>query len=258
MKQWHVAVFCALAMAAGSTQAHQSEAWGQSKAASSAIEISPSDPTNSDFDRANSALLDSGAALVRQGKQEEAIASYFDKAIAAYEAHYKGESRAIYVGRSTTETLLYMMMAVTAKRDAVAIKSLWADAYYLKAYALIELKRRPEARDSLDRALALSPMNSQYLSESAELYGSLKEWDAALAAYKKAEEGASMGPPELKDADTARAWRGQGFVYIELNRLEEAFAMYEKCLAQNPKDSKAQGELTYIKSLKDKRAKLGT
>jgi len=258
MKQWHAAVFCALALAAGSTQAHQSEVWGQSKAASSAIETSPSEPTQSDFDRINSALLDSGAASVRQGKPEEAIANCFDKAIAAYEAHYKGEPRAIYVGRSTTETLFYLATAAAAKRSAIAIQSQWADAYYLKAYALIELKRRPEARESLNRALALSPMNSQYLSESGELYGSVKEWDAALAAYTRAEEGASMGPAELKDADTARAWRGQGFAYIELNRLDEAIAMYEKCLTLNPKDSKAQGELAYIKSVQDKRAKLGT
>ena len=255
MKQWHaVIVFCALALMAGSTRA-QSEAWGQAKVASSGIEISASDPVSSAFDRANAALLDSGAALAREGKSEEAIASCFDKAMAAYEAHYKAESRTVYVARSQAESMFYLFGAMLAKRDAVVIKSEWPEAYYLKAYALVELKRLPEARESLNRALALSPMNSQYLSESGQVYSSVREWDAALAAYKLSEEAASMGPPDLKDQHTARAWRGQGFVYIELNRLDEATTIFEKCLALNPKDSTAQNELVYIKSLRDKQAK---
>jgi tetratricopeptide (TPR) repeat protein len=77
------------------------------------------------------------------------------------------------------------------------LDTLWADAYLLKAYALTELKRVPEAQKALESAIALSPMNSQYLSELAFTYQAQKNCVKSIATYAQA---ASMAELASEDA----------------------------------------------------------
>jgi Flp pilus assembly protein TadD len=53
-----------------------------------------------------------------------------------------------------------------------------------------------------------------------------------------------------KTINLTRAWRGQGYCLVEQGKLNEAEAMYRKCLALDPKDNKARGELEYIQGLR--------
>jgi len=60
---------------------------------------------------------------------------------------------------------------------------------------------------------------------------------------------AEVGEPKsTKTTDLTLAWRGQGYCLVELGRFDEAEKLYKKCLALDPSDKKAKGELEYIKS----------
>ena len=49
------------------------------------------------------------------------------------------------------------------------------------------------------------------------------------------------------------ARRGQGYVLVELGKLDEAEEKYQQCIAANPNDNKAKAELDYIRERKAKR-----
>jgi len=205
------------------------------------------------------ATLDAGRILLLQEhKPAQAIAEHFDQVIRYYEAQYRKSKKRIYCARRPEEALLYTMMAAAEHdrsgtgQDTIVIDSTWSDAYFLKAYALVELKQPGEARKLLERALELSPMNSAYLSESAHLDQMDKDWDTALEKFKRATEAAeSTTPEESKVFEWTRALRGQGFALIELGRLEEAKAMYYKALELDPDDDGSKGELRYIERMEE-------
>jgi Flp pilus assembly protein TadD len=123
----------------------------------------------------------------------------------------------------------------------------------MKAYALTELNRVNDAQAALGSAIALSPLNSQFISELAYTYQAQKNCEKSIATYVQASSAAELGSDDTtKTIDLTRAWRGQGYCLVEQGKLDEAEAMYKKCLALDPKDNKARGELEYIKGLRKK------
>lgn len=210
-----------------------------------------------DEDRTSARIVSDGTRLLQTGKPKEAIA-YLDKVIARYEERYNDDKTQFFCTRSPAESLLYLLEFSNRKKDggkstAKVVSSDWAYAYYLKAYALLEIGRLPEAKPTLERALALSPRNSQFLSEQANMYQREKNWPLALQTFQLAEAAAKeVSPPKAKNMDLSRAWRGMGYVLVELNHLDEAEKMYLQCLELDKNDSKALNEIRYIQSLKAK------
>ncbi|MEO8020413.1 tetratricopeptide repeat protein [Polaromonas sp.] len=202
--------------------------------------------------------LRQGIGLLQSGRPAQAITDHFDKVIAAFELRFKDDTRKFYTGRWQIDTLMYLVEAAASKeepkRGAVVVPSLWSDAWYLKGYALVELRRISEAKSALESALALSPRNSQYLGELGNLYLGLRDWPSAFATFEKAAAAAGeFSPPEVKNAELSRAWRGMGYVYIEQNRLDEAEKMYLQCLGLDKNDQRARGQLSYIADVRSKR-----
>jgi Flp pilus assembly protein TadD len=200
-------------------------------------------------EQAHEALLEKGIALIGAQKQQQAIRDVFDPLIADYEAQYGASKQQVYCARTPAETLFYLTAAASDKRDAVVLGSTWAYAYYMKGYALLELGQSAESRRFVRKALALSPSNPQFLAELGATHVPDKQWDAMLETYIAAEEAVAVGSPDdLRTADLARALRGQGYALSELGRLDEAEALYRRCLQLDPNDEKAKGELEYIAS----------
>jgi tetratricopeptide (TPR) repeat protein len=149
------------------------------------------------------------------------------------------------------QVLIYVALPDDKQVGTEVVDGTWADAYFQKAYALTELGKRDEAQAALESAIALSPMNSLYLSELAYTYQQSKDCDKSIATYDAAASMAELGSAEVtKTADLTRAWRGKGFCLVEQGELKEAEVMYEKSLALDPHDSKSEGELEYIHNLK--------
>ena len=204
---------------------------------------------------AQQSLLAEARLQIDEGKTADAIATT-DKIIGYYESKYPDAKHRWFVARTGQETLAYMAMAAvdmdkgTDKRGASALIVAWADAYYLKGYALVELRRAEDAKVALEHAIHLSPFNSQYLSELANIYQDEKNWPKAFDLYNEAEAFATFSPLDRERLDTARAKRGQGYVLVELRRLDEAEAKYKECLAMDANDTKAQHELEYIRTIR--------
>ncbi|MGH8107236.1 MAG: tetratricopeptide repeat protein [Arenimonas sp.] len=193
--------------------------------------------------------------LIASGKQREAIA-LLDETLAYYEARYPAGKTRWYVARTTRETVVYLTgVAIfgdkTDKRDAMALSVAWADAYFLKGYAYIELGQLSEAKAAIEQALTLSPKNANYLVELAEIAKLERNWGLAYEYYKEAESASDFSPEDEKLSDLSHAKRGQAFVFIEQGKLDEAEKVLKECLKLNKNDKRAQEELDYIKKLRN-------
>lgn len=198
-----------------------------------------------------------GTGLLSSGKASDSI-QYFNQVILPYELKYSDAETIIYCARDNTESFLYAAMAAVdhkknpesnTHKDSEVISSTWAYAYYYKAYALIESKNISQAKLNLERAISLSPYNPQFLLEQAHIYQIEKNWDKSIEFAKRAEDGFNTTPQE-KNITQPAAWRVIAYSLVEQGKLDEAEIYYQKCLALNPNDSKAQNELKYIQQLK--------
>ena len=194
-----------------------------------------------------------GRKVLLKGNPQKAIVEYFDPVILRYESLYKDSPKHIYSAQNQVEMLIYAALPDDRKRDIEVLDGTWSNAYLVKAYALTELNRVNDAQAALGSAIALSPLNSQFIAELAYTYQSQKNCSKSIATYIEASSAAELGSDDTtKTVDLTRAWRGQGYCLVEQGKLDEAEALYKKCLALDPKDNKARGELEYIKGLRKK------
>jgi tetratricopeptide (TPR) repeat protein len=204
-------------------------------------------PIPKDIDAKLILILKEGAGLTEAGKFKEAIAQ-FDTVITTYKERFRGSKDTIYCARSQIETLYYLLNTANKKsrNKTIVLSSTWADAYYLKAYTLIDVGQPAQAKPWLEKAIKLSPSNSQYLSELGTVLQQEKNWPQALQTFQLAEQAAEFSPPDAKNTELARAWRGIAYVFVEQGRLDEAEGLYKKCLALDKNDTRAANELHYI------------
>jgi Flp pilus assembly protein TadD len=193
-------------------------------------------------------MLSKGYQLLQSGKPEEAITQCFDKVLTEYQKKYGNSKGQIYCARNSTESLFYLLKAANEDRSAeVLTETTWADAFFMKGYALAELGRLSEAKESIEKAIALTPMNAQYLSELGYIYEVEKNWSKALELYQSAEDAATeFSEPAAKSQEISRARRGLGYVYVELGQLDKAEKVYRQCLEINPNDERAKNELEFV------------
>eukprot|EP01035_Chromulina_nebulosa_P033813 gene33813-45285_t len=197
------------------------------------------------------AAVDRADQLVSDGKLSEAI-PILDTVLDAYQRQYASEKRAIYCSSSTAETLLYMVEAATAKKSAIAIGPGRCRALFLKAYVLDDGHHFSEAAALLERATAMAPHHAHYLNELGFAYQQQHNWSASDAIYRRADESAEFDSASLK-VERGRAWRGLGYNLVEEGKLDEAEAMYRKCIELDPGDTKSQGELRWIAEQRKRR-----
>jgi tetratricopeptide (TPR) repeat protein len=205
-----------------------------------------------DKDPHMASLLQEARRLIDNKKPAAAIEKC-DKVITAFKARYGNSKQKITCGRTSVEVLGSLLQAAVDKNDAIALSSTWADAYYMKAYALQDLDRIPAAKSNVELALAMSPFNSQYRSELGEIYQLEKNWSKAEQQFAEAEDNAKLAPEESKAAELGRARRGLAYVFVELGKLDEAEKKYQQCLAADPNDIRAKRELDYVRGLKAKK-----
>lgn len=202
------------------------------------------------------ASLVEGMVKLRAGKAGEAIAGHFEPVIQEYETRYRDGETRVFSTANPVESLVYMLEAANAptKKNAAVFSANWGLAYYLKGYALVELKRPVEAAAALDAAIGLAPRNSQFLAERGQLFLTEKRWAEAQKIFIAAEAAArEFSPPQARNAALGRALRGHAYTLIELEQLDEAEKLYTQCLQLNKDDRMAQGQLRYIVGLREKR-----
>ena len=198
--------------------------------------------------------LAQGKKLIEAGESQRAITECFQPVIDGYEKGIDKQPPARrYSAQNLVQSIIYTALPDDKGQSVEVMSGDWADAYLLKAYALIELRKLPEAQTALAAAIRLSPMNPLYRSELAYTYQVLKDCDASIENYRAAASAAELGSgEERKLEDLGIAWRGEGYCLVEQGKLDEAEAIYRKALDANPKDQKSQGELRYVEGLRKK------
>ena len=194
---------------------------------------------------ASVAIVEKAFAEINDSNPQKAI-DLVEPLIAADEQMIAKERRRVYCGMSTTETVGYMLLAASDKKDAVAVDRGVCDALFAKAFALVDLNRTAEAQAAFKHLLELAPSHSQYAAELANTYRLQKDWQASLAAYETAEGNAGLADKDDIANRTCIALRGQGYVLVELGRWDDATRAYRKCLKTIPKEPKSLAELGYI------------
>lgn len=190
-------------------------------------------------------------ALSRSGHPEQALPQV-DALLAEYATRYPPGPTRWYVARDTAESLAYSILATTALEGSgqttaqVLTGVAWADAYFVKAWALVELRRLDEAREALDRALQLAPWSAENLIERAEVSKLERKWNEAMEDFVAAEEFSTFSPEHEQKAVKGQAMRGQAFVHVELGAFDAAERVLKACLELDPDDQKAKDELAYI------------
>ncbi|CAN7661200.1 tetratricopeptide repeat protein [Variovorax sp. LjRoot84] len=187
--------------------------------------------------------------VFKQAKPAEGL-QVIDGLIGRFEARYRDSKQRIYSARTLPESLYYMTQAASDRKDAIDVGPTWGHAQYLKGYALIELKRVPEGRRAIERAIELSPANAQFRSELGHTYQVDKNWPKALEIFTEAERLIEFSKDDERVRHQTRALRGQGFALIEMGRLDEAESRYRRCLELDAGDRRAQTELRLIDSLR--------
>jgi hypothetical protein len=195
--------------------------------------------------------LNLASAMILAHQPGRAVTEILDPLIARYVASYSHSKDIIYSTSDPSQTLYYLTLAARNQHNAKVIDSTWADADYQKGFALVSLGRIDEARDALKRAIALSPANGSYWNELAFTYQFEKNFVKAIELYKCAEMGAQLQQNARLKSDQQRlAWRGQAYALVELGRLDEAEALYKRCLELEPHDAMAQNQLAYVAKLR--------
>ncbi|EGY01347.1 diguanylate cyclase/phosphodiesterase [Nitrospirillum viridazoti Y2] len=201
-------------------------------------------------------LIRDGLQLLQSGQPRQAIDSDFDKIIAAYEAAYKDGKVQVYSIANPAEALAYMAMAAKDGKHAVALDDTWAYALYFKGYALVEMSDLAGGEAVLQQAQALAPFNPQIMMERANIHKLRKEWPQAMELYQAAAGFASgFARPGLEADMEAKASHGIAYIDSETGKLDEAEAIYKKCLEKNPQDGYAKNELQFIAGQRAKQAR---
>lgn len=244
--------FLAAALVAACAVAHATIVGSTGVPAPASSAASGVDPAVAARRAADAAEINRATALIQAGQQQAAIERVLDPLIAAQQAEYGARKDAtLYCANSPTESLLYLMQAANAQQAAVVLDGTWCNALFMRGYAELDLGKVAAAEADFGRALALSPNNPHYLSEMGALHAKRREWNEALAFYHRAEEAAKAFSAEGRaDWELGAALRGIGYIDVELGKLDEAEAAYRRCLAIDPQDKKAQGELGYVLNLR--------
>ena len=196
--------------------------------------------------------IERAAELIKDGKPAGAL-PILDRLIAQFEQGHPATGKTmVFSASNLAQTLYYSGISAALKKDGIVVDGNWALAYFLKGFALVDLNRSDDALACFDRAIALSPADSQYLAERGEWYKSHKQWDKAFADFKAAADWSTLSDDSFQARNKSRGLRGMGFVRIEQGDLKEAEKLFRQSLEVEPGNANALSELDYIKSLKSR------
>ncbi|RDJ00098.1 tetratricopeptide repeat protein [Dyella solisilvae] len=189
--------------------------------------------------------------MIQDGKIMAAIDGPLNAVIGTFEAQYAHADVKVYSARGATDALIYATLGTggASGQKVEVLGPAWAMAYWARGYAYGEMARYDDERLELEKALALAPMDAQYSNELGYVYLQKHEWQNALSYYEKAEGFADFNPSNA-DSMKCTSFRGQGYVLVELHRLDEAEAKYRACLKITPNEPKSLGEIGYIEGLR--------
>lgn len=184
-------------------------------------------------------MLEEGEGVLKGGNPELAISKYFEPVNQDFmhETAKVGANDEVYASHGATETTAYTAKIAKKNEGAqtqtklVVVDGVWTDALILKARAQIQLQKISQAKSTLDMATIISPAYPGVWLELASVYDAEKNWDKALENYKNAENFAgALEDKEKQKQVMCASLNGQGNALTELKKLDDAAAVYTRCL----------------------------
>lgn len=156
----------------------------------------------------------------------------------------------MFCAKGLSDGLVYAALGQKAiagsGRRVEVIGPAWAKAYGARGFSCAEKARYHDARRELQKTMALSPLNSRYQSKPGYVWGRRREWNKLLALYRDAHDDAVIsgfgGAAEVATLQ-CKALRGQGYVLVDLDRLDEAVNACQACLKAQPGEPRSLGAL---------------
>lgn len=177
--------------------------------------------------------------------------STVEPVLASFEKDFASEKRHIFCSETPEQEGYYLTTADGGADNARLVSATWCEAQYIKAFALVDLKRLDDAQTVFERLLQYAPKHARYINELGYVFLQKKDWQHSIDIYTRAEAAAAF-TPERRDYERCVAFRGIGYDLVELGRLDDAEAAYRKCLAIIPDEPKSLGEIEYIKDQRKK------
>ncbi len=181
-------------------------------------------------------------ALVQNGQPQMAI-DKLNPLIVEYQALYPGDKQKLCKVEDY-ETAAYATLP--GGKNAVLVEGGWCIALWAKGFAMIDLKQLDGSVLFLERAVTMAPLHPHYLSELGYAYQAQKQWQKSYDLYARAADAAKREGGERQKKSLRRAWFGMAYDLVELGRLDEAEAVYRKCLELTPDDKQVKDELQYV------------
>jgi tetratricopeptide (TPR) repeat protein len=203
--------------------------------ASPAVEVDPGNQANQ---------------LMSEGKFAEVI-----KLLEPYVANMPANWRArvetqdkvsVYYWDQDHLTQCVIIEALKNKKVDALMGGSYSRAYYLLAYAYLELKDAKNADANLDQALVLEPDSPVLLAEKGTLNQITGKPDIAVTFFQKAIDSKAC----KLDKELGKSYRGLGVSLIDLEKLDEAEKALYTSLKYSPNNQTALGELNYIDKLR--------
>jgi Tfp pilus assembly protein PilF len=201
-------------------------------------------------DSAASATIGQAFSAIQAGDPARAL-STVEPVLASFEKDFSGEKRHIFCSETAEQEGYYLTTADGGADNVRLVTATWCEAQYVKAFALVDLQRLDDAKLVFERLVGYAPKHARYLNELGYVFLKKKEWQHSIDIYTSAEAAASF-TPERRDYERCVAFRGIGYDLVELGRLDDAEAVYRKCLAIIPDEPKSLGEIEYIKDQRKK------
>ncbi|WP_440523810.1 tetratricopeptide repeat protein [Sphingomonas sp.] len=194
--------------------------------------------------------IDQAFSAIQAGNPTSALA-LVDPLLAGLERDYATEKKHIFCSETPEQEGYYLTTTDGGSDNVRLVPARWCQAQYIKAFALVDLKRYDEAQATYERLLGYAPQNARYINELGYLFLAKKQWQRSIDVYTRAEAAATFSP-DRRDYERCVAYRGIGYDLVELGRLDDAEAAYRKCLAIIPDEPKSLGEIEYIKQQRKK------
>ncbi|AFY31115.1 CHAT domain-containing protein [Calothrix sp. PCC 7507] len=166
--------------------------------------------------------FDLGVKQTMIGDFEGAISSY-DKALEIKPGYYE----AWYLRGYALSNLKRNEEAIASFDKVLAIQPDYYAAWNRKGAALDHLKRYEDAIASFDQAIKIDPDNHEAWHNKGNMLDKLGEYEKALISYDKAQQ---------LDSSCYSGWNARGVTLTSLGRDEEAILSCDKALAIQPND----------------------
>jgi tetratricopeptide (TPR) repeat protein len=183
-------------------------------------------------------------------KQPQKGLDLVEPLLADYERSRAGDKRMLLCDVEPYETAAYATLP--GGKDARLVEGNWCIALWAKGFALIDLQQLDAAVPYLERAVAMAPFHPHYLSELGYGYQAQKRFQLSYDTYVRAAEAAQRESGDRRAKSLRRAWFGMGFDLIEMGKLDQAEALFRKCLELDPNDEGVKNELRYIEQQRAK------